>query len=199
MENKEKKVKILLLSTSNIKKEAIKNVFFEEIYEISYIEVPDNPNRQSQPLFINGINIACEQRINEYLSRDNKKENANFIISIENGIFVKNYDENYIYEINNYNDYEWSDICAICILDVNENKKKYFISPVIINIDKKYTIPYFESVYNKDKNIDTLGKYIAKMNNNNIPHNNWMKYITGIDRITQIKMGLERVKENIFL
>jgi hypothetical protein len=67
--------KIIVLSQSQIKKDAILKVFPSDEYDISFVEIPDNPNRQSQPLFITGTKDACNQRIDEYLLKHNESQN----------------------------------------------------------------------------------------------------------------------------
>ena len=52
--NQNLKKKLIILSKSSIKKEAV-NAIFENQYEIEFIDVPDNQNRESQPLFISQI------------------------------------------------------------------------------------------------------------------------------------------------
>lgn len=184
-------INIVVLSTSKIKKQAIMEVFLETSYNISFVEVPDNPNRPVQPVFIEGTKYACNQRIEEYIKKYEIKNigHQTYIISIENGIMP-------IDNTNGYQpkDFLWADFCMIGLFD--GNNKTFIISPAIIAIDKIYSEPYFE--YNYEKKNETLGEYIARYYKNNkndiIPNNNWMKYICGIDRVEQIKLGLDKIK-----
>lgn len=187
--------KIIVLSQNKIKKDAVLEVFSNNKYDVSFVEVPDNPNRPSQPLFITGTKDACNQRINEYLSKVCDYDKESIIISIENGILMINGDCNI--NLQCYDKYNWADFCTIGIYKYGY-EREFVISPCIINIEKKYSEPYFKLYFGKDKEIDTLGKYIAKYGGDNIAHNNWMKDVTGIDRVEQIKLGLLLVKNTIF-
>jgi hypothetical protein len=183
------KKNLIILSKSKIKIEAIYDIFDDHFYNLEFIEVPDNIDRKTQPLFIEGTKTACNQRIDEYLKNNQKEyldKKESFIISIENGIL--NMDE----MTNEYKDSLWGDFCIIGVL-CDYNMRKYFLSPEIIAINKKYSSPYFKFYHDKNTEIDTLGKYISKIEQD-VPHNNWMKHIAGIDRIEQIKLGLIKAK-----
>ena len=77
---------------------AVGNNSMIHIGVICFVDVPDNPLRPPQPLFIGETRYACEQRINEYITKYGNIENSNtFIISIENGILSVDTDQD-VYE-----------------------------------------------------------------------------------------------------
>ena len=191
---------IIVLSQSELKKNAVQNIFPHYEYDITFVNVPDNPNRESQPLFENGTKTACNQRISEFLATNPTILENTFILSIENGISIFDISVEEIM-LRKLADCDWSDICFCGLLAPN-GTKTFFLSPVIIEIDRKYSGPFFLYHYhNQHSDCDTLGKYIAKHGKTKthpkIPHNNWMKIIAGIDRVEQIKFGLEKVKKFI--
>jgi non-canonical (house-cleaning) NTP pyrophosphatase len=187
---------LIVLSQSLIKKKSIIESFHHNSYNYKFVEVPDNPERASQPLFIDGTKIACNQRMNEYIKKFGFAKNKNeYLVSIENGITTVDETEN------ECKDCLWTDFCIIGIANY-KNKREFFISPEMVKIEKIYSKPYFEKCYNQSKEIDTLGKYIAFYHKENydedIPHNNWMKYVYNVDRLHQIKQGLRLLKSDYF-
>lgn len=174
---------IAVLSNSQIKKNAILNVFDSNKYNITFFEIKDNPMRETQPLFISGTIKACELRFNEF-ENQYPDHNCDTVISIENGI-VPIFDN----DNKNYSEMHWCDFCVIGIS--TKQHKKYIFSPVFINIEKLYTQTYFSEIYKKNKILDTFGKYIESVKN--IPHNNWMKYMYNVDRTDQIISGLKKL------
>jgi hypothetical protein len=213
MENNIKR--IILLSTSNIKIKAVKEIFSD--YEIISVEIPENNNRPTQPIHLNEIRSACNSRIEDAIddvlpNLNLSKYSETYIISIENGLSTLDYEPK-------FEDRHWCDICMIGVVKINDLlTRNFYISPCVIHIEKKYTKKYFERYFPKhshyqnnkklydedyydasdeDLKIDTLGKYIAYTHNNKIPHNNWMCHLYDIDRVFQIKMGLLQVKEEL--
>lgn len=187
--------KIIVLSQSAIKKKAINDVFGDK-YEIDFVDVPDNLDRESQPLFIDGTKEACNQRINEYFKKHNKLDQNTLLISIENGIMPVDGD---ITQSAKFCDRYWCDFCLIGILEHASEathlmkEREFIISPEMILIDQKYSEIYFSDFYKKNTSISTLGKYISHVSGNVISHNNWMKDVSGIDRVDQIKRGLRHL------
>ena len=190
--------KIIVLSQSKIKKDAILEVFSNIEYDISFVKIPDNPYRPSQPLFIDGTQDACNNRINEYLLKYGEIDKDSVIISIENGILAIDTNDPYNILSPQHYEYNWADFCTIGIYKYG-CERKFVISPCIVHIKKEYSEPYFKSYFGRNKEIDTLGKYIAKYGGDNISHNNWMKDVAGIDRVLQIKLGLIIIKNIIFI
>lgn len=197
---------LVILSESNIKIKAAKECFPSSKYELIFVGVPDNPERKQQPLFLEGTQEACSQRINEFYKvyREEIPYDDFMIISIENGILPINSSPSVIQDYNKIEDYKdiiWADFCMIGIVEhvADRKNKKFLISPEIIAIDKIYSEPYFIHHYNKDTELETLGKYISEYARplyyveERIAHNNWMKSIAGIDRVTQIKKGLKQI------
>jgi hypothetical protein len=90
------KQKIIVLSNSNIKKDAMRDIFKPDRYELIPIEIKDNPARAPQPLFIDGTKQACAHRIKDYYTGINEETKVPHfrsdlppdtpVVSIENGI-----------------------------------------------------------------------------------------------------------------
>lgn len=175
---------IALLSNSDIKRKAIEQTFDAHKYNMFFFDIKDNPNRETQPLFIDGTKQACNLRFDEF-KKNHDIAKYDIIISIENGMTTFNCEK-----ICDYYDMHWCDFCVIGIM-VN-NIITYYISPLMINIEKEHTKNYFKNFYKKNNSIDTFGKYIGSTLN--IPHNNWMKYMCNIDRTEQIICGLKKVE-----
>lgn len=174
---------IAVLSNSQIKKNAINNIFDSKKHNIIFFDIKDNPKRETQPLFVSGTTNACNLRFDEFEKQYNSSE-YDIVISIENGLTpICNCNGEY------YN-MDWCDFCVIGISI--KNNKQYFLSPIFINIEKQYTYNYFKEIYKKNNEFDTFGKYIESIKN--IPHNNWMKYMYDIDRTEQIMCGLKTIK-----
>jgi hypothetical protein len=198
---------IIVLTKSDIKIKAIEQTFEADKYVLHYVDIPDNINREEQPLFIDGTRTACEQRIEDFLN--NFKNNIPLeiddysIISIENGLSTRLNPANSQQLSNNI----WYDFCMVGFINSVKNPlcREFISSPVMINIEKKYSKPYFEKYYKKNNEYTTLGKYISSKatplyyKDEPIVHNNWMKSIAGIDRIEQIKRGLQVIRMYIKL
>lgn len=166
---------IMLLSNSEIKKTAIFSVYSDETkYNITCVEVPDNINREPQPIGIIGTQKACSERFDEFFKLNYEIKNNTKIISIENGLAQL--------------EDKWCDICIIGIMDYETKNIIFNLSPLSIIINKEHTSDYFQNYYKKNIACDTFGKYIQLKFG--VPHNNWMKYISNIDRIDQIKLGV---------
>jgi hypothetical protein len=174
---------IAVLSNSDIKRKAIEQTLDLQKYNIFYFDIKDNPNRETQPLFINGTKHACNLRFDEFKKYNNIK--YDIVISIENGMTTID-NEN----MRDYSNMNWCDFCVIGIMMTNSNIA-YHLSPLMINIEKEYTKNYFEKYYKNNNDIDTFGKYMSEIKN--IPHNNWMKYMYNIDRTEQIIRGLKKL------
>ena len=177
-----KMLNIAVLSSSDIKREAVEKTLDLKKYDIYYFNLKDNPDRETQPLFINGTKFASKLRFDEFKKHNNIK--YDIVISIENGMTPINAEN-----ICDYSNMNWCDFCMIGIM-IN-NDISYYISPLMINIEKEYTKIYFEKYHKNNNIIDTFGKYINNIKN--IPHNNWMKYMYNIDRTEQIIQGLKKI------
>jgi hypothetical protein len=110
---KTEKYNLIVLSKSKIKQQAIAEAFPVSLFnDICFVEVPDNPNRPLQPLFIEGTMFACNQRIDLSKNKQNKNE---YIISIENGLMPLDKSINK----DNLDDFLWGDFCIIGLYDGN--------------------------------------------------------------------------------
>jgi hypothetical protein len=208
-------ITLFILSQSEIKKCAVINVFPQDKYRTIFIKVPDNKDRKSQPINKCGTYLACNQRFSEFCKLESYTQYKDiilskdtYVISIESGVM------NVCEKESDECDF-WCDFCMIGLFSAQPEKsidltlidlpslnvnKNYFVSPEIIMIDQKYSKPYFEYYYEKNNDIDTLGKYISKVESMKgmiVSHDNWMKDIVGIDRCKQIEIGLVQVKNTI--
>ena len=181
-------MKIILTSKSNIKesalqlwaKEILKKKIFIEKLEINNKFLPEQPINS-------GIEIICEKRItfieNEY---SNIIKSSNYIVSIENGIEIK---ENKIID----------KVCVIIKNIVTGKTKTFSGSPITIeyknlngyskikNIIDDFIFNYkiTNNKYDYDGSSITFGNLINKYYPQ-IPANNWMKVLCNKDRIYQI-------------
>lgn len=176
-------MRIWVLSGSRIKRDAVLSVFGLSGAFLHFIDLPENPERASQPMYREGIETACSQRINEFLEKGEYIVDVeDWILSIENGIIPIGDDG-----------IQWADICIAGIW--RRGDVKYYRSRVEIPMERKYTDAYFAG-FNKE--FDTLGKYISyyekEVSGRDIPHNNWMKEIEGIDRVEQIRDALSQIE-----
>jgi hypothetical protein len=177
-----KKMKIWVLSGSRIKRDAVLSVFGLSGAFLHFIDLPENPERASQPIYREGIEKACSQRINEFLRLEEYTlDEDDCILSIENGIIPADSDE-----------IHWVDVCIVGVW--RRGWIKYYQSRVEVPLERKYTDAYFGG-FNKE--FDTLGKYISyyekEVTGKEIPHNNWMRCIAGVDRVDQIRDALLQV------
>jgi hypothetical protein len=177
---------LVLLSESDIKTSVVRRVFGRKCI-LHFVKVPDNPERPTQPLFIEGTKEACSTRFDEYFSsykRNDLPETTN-VISIENGILALDMEKE-----GEFKDLHWADFCVIGITSHQfPDIREFVISPEIIAIDTKYTKEYFEDGRTHSE-FETLGKLIVSRYLKEIPDNNWMKYVANIDRKYQIHKGL---------
>jgi hypothetical protein len=214
------KQKIIVLSNSNIKKDAMRDIFKPDRYELIPIEIKDNPARAPQPLFIDGTKQACAHRIKDYYTGINEETKVPHfrsdlppdtpVVSIENGILSIDGEKlssgalassavsDRGLTADDYAELHWADFCVIGLARGPSEPPTFVISPEIIGIDKEDSEPYFREHYNKTEEMDTLGKYIVyRRPEQTIAHNNWMLKVAGIDRRDQIKKGLVRIAEII--
>ena len=210
---------IYVLSNSIVKKQSVLEVFDRTLYNIQFIHLPaghphtrrrgaepspDNPERNTQPILIDGVIDAASKRIDEFYSLFQQTLSGYcLIISIENGIIPvdKDFDNTKPLWL-----FKWTDICIVSVARFYNNKlsgqREYHVSNNFINIDKSYSEPFFNLYYNnKYSEYNTIGKYIAKHAQHlyklPILHNNWMKTVAGIDRVQQIKNALECISMDI--
>lgn len=188
---------LVLLSTSDIKTNIVKEVF-GSLFELHFVKVPDNPGRPTQPLYISGTKGACSTRFDEYFEKYKLATlpDDTIVISIENGILALDLDER-----KPWKELMWADFCVIGSVTHGDPSKRIFvISPEVIVIDQSYSREYFAGGKTHPK-FDTLGKLIAtrynEVHKSKIPDNNWMKTVAQIDRIDQIRKGLIEVKTKL--
>ena len=181
-------MKIILTSKSNIKEEAVKkwqNEIIKKNIQIKKIEINNN-FLPEQPIN-SGIEKICENRISivEELYPKIVLQN-NYILSIENGIKIKN---NLLIDI----------VCIKLKNIANKEIKTYIGSPIIVDSNKIEKYPMIKKIindfieyykltnrkYNYDGSSITFGSLVNKYYPE-IPSNNWMKILNKKDRILQI-------------
>jgi non-canonical (house-cleaning) NTP pyrophosphatase len=190
------KYEFILLSESNVKKEAVEKIiecFFEENAVLKTVGIPDSSDRPEQPIGKIGTISALNKRVEAFFEmklydKICDKSKITFVISVENGIYRN--------EATNL----WYDICYVYLNVIRLGVSKggeVFLSPTKIFINKKQMEGYqlFLKKLNEGKEIATemtFGEYITKFykGETNIPKNNWMKHLVGVDRVTQIFDGL---------
>ena len=181
-------MKIILTSKSKIKEEAVKkwqNEIIKKNIQIKKIEINNNFSPE-QPIN-SGIEKICENRISivEELYPKIVLQN-NYILSIENGIKIKN---NLLIDI----------VCIKLKNIANKEIKTYIGSPIIVDSNKIEKYPMIKKIindfieyykltngkYNYDGSSITFGSLVNKYYPE-IPSNNWMKILNKKDRILQI-------------
>jgi hypothetical protein len=188
---------LVLLSTSNIKTSIVKEVFSRD-FELHFVKVPDNPGRPTQPLYISGTKEACatrfEEYFKEYMIRDLPDDTV--VISIENGILALDSETGQAKK-----ELMWADFCMIGMTRYDSrDKQRFFVSPEVIAIDQRFTREYFAGG-DIHPDYETLGKLIVahekEISGRDIPDNNWMKDVAGIDRHDQIRKGLLEIRMSL--
>jgi hypothetical protein len=198
--NNKPKPTLYILSNNIVKKQAVLEVFDRTLYNMHFIHLPDNEERNPQPILIDGVIDAASKRIDEFHKLFHQKLSGNgLIISIENGLISLDKDFDDTKPLSNFT---WVDICIVTVARFYDNylsgHREDYISNKFVKIDKTYSDPFFELYYNnKSSEYNTIGKYIAKHAQHlyKIPilHNNWMKTVADIDRVHQIKTALASI------
>lgn len=186
-------INIVLLSKSDVKTVAC--IQFAEYFlgkgtTVECVNIPDTPDRPEQPIGQEETWNASSIRIDTYYKGGFMKESHTkqdtVIVAIENGI-----EEDKETGI-------WYDICAVnAVLAHSDEPAPMTFSKIKVLIEPKWMDTYWKYVNdNMEKTgrmkMITFGDYIMNPHRqrSNTAKNNWMNYLGGIDRKSQIIDGL---------
>ena len=198
---------ILLLSTSQIKSEAIieqfKKIFNKEIklttFDCSGCKLPEQP-------LIDGNNDGhyfAKERMN-YASKFKNFDDYDYVVSMESGITI-NWSKVNLLKVNllkvTFVENETNKYVDICYILIYHQGLLSRGMSSIIHIPEKYhsaielgeIIKYNAKIYGYNK---TIGEIIHE-DDSQIDPKNWMKTLFGIDRKDQIMEGLGRCLNNL--
>ena len=168
-------MKLLLASKSKLKLAALQQLV-SDCHDVDIITV-ETETVVEQPIGMSQTEQSCKYRIKDALSNmtDEDKNAIDFIVSLENGIII--------------NDYHLCDFVVACIYST-KLKRTFTYNDMcgqsVVYVPKDFGL---DQIMLKVTNDVTFGELVSKQYPE-IPHNNWMKTICGIDRVDQLKYAL---------